>query len=226
MTPVKLSNVFAPIRKAAREANEQARNAVGKAIYCGQLLNEIKDAIDHGDFLDAVEQNVPEISRVTAWRWMSAARNVIEAKRGDLKELGFDGSAANVALSTLLDPEAPADSGGDIARARQLLFDFTTGKTMKECMAAVIVDGEDAHRITRAHNGKTKGGSKGEDRKNFPAFIGEAFKTITAHLKFWKSYTPGQVETTFAKFACVSKWPTPALAELKKIIGEELKTRG
>ena len=221
----KLSDQFAPIRKAAREANDQAKTAVGKAIYCGQLLNELKDRVEHGDFLAAVEANVPEIGRATAWRWMTAARNVLAATSGDLKQLGF-GGGETTPLSALLDPDSPVAASADTHLARQLLFDFTAGKTMRECLAAVVVDGEDAHRITRAHNGRTAGGTKGEDRRAWPEFIRRKLSDISTHLKSWRTMTGAQTEAIEAAYKIeISKWPAPLLETLKKTINDELKSR-
>jgi hypothetical protein len=116
--------------------------------------------------------------------------------------------------------------GGELPPAaretQQLLFEFIKGKTIKD----VILEGKDAIAITRAHNGKTKGGTRGEDRKDWPKFIRVELRILSTHLKSWKSYSGSQIESTENHFkVAVEKWPTPVLVSLKKQIGEELKRR-
>lgn len=211
--------VVAKISAAIDEAMATAEMAVNQAIRVGHLLLEAKanPEIDHGDWQQWIETNFPKISYRTAARWMQAAGNVVKQ---------IDLGACSVPASQLLSCAAE-DLPDDAAReAQQLLFDFTKDKTIKDCLAAVVVDGDEPHRITRAANGKKLGGTKGEDRKDFPKFIGEKLSDVSAHLKTFKTYTPAQVADTLAKFdSAVGKWPTPLLTHLKQRINEELKTR-
>lgn len=204
------------IRAAIDDAMLAAETAVNKAIHVGQLLIEIKPSIGHGNFQEFIAENFPRISQDTANRWMKAAANVVAQ---------VELPATDIPVSRLLSAPAADLSPAD-REAQQLLFDFTANKTIKECLAAVVVDGDEPHRITRAANGKKLGGSKGEDRKDFPKFIGEKLSDVAAHLKSWPSYTAGQTEDTLAKFkSFLGKCPTPLLSHLKAQIDKELKTR-
>lgn len=210
---------IAAIRSAINDAMATAELAVHKAVRVGHLLIEAKadPAIGaHGHWQNWIETNFPELPYRTAVRWMEAASNV--AKQIDL-------SGCPVPASRLL--SAPAEDLPDEARgAQQLLFDFLKDKTIKDCLAAVVVEGEDAHRITRAANGKKLGGSKGENRKDWPKFIGRLLSDVSHHLKSWKSFTPAQTETVLTKFdALLAKAPDSLLSHLKTRITEELKSR-
>lgn len=202
-----------------REAMRLAKVAVERAIYVGQLLNEQKALVGHGHWLPWLAANCPEISQDTARRWMDAAEAVLT------KALKLPPVIEALPLSQVI--STPEEELPEAAReARQLVFDFTAGKTIKECLAAVVVEGDEPHRITRAHNGRTQGGSRGEDRKDWPKFVGLHLSDISAHLDHWKQFTGAQVETVEAKFkAAVGKWPSPLLESLKRAIAEELKTR-
>lgn len=206
------------IQLAIDDALDIAELAVNKAIRVGQLLIEKKPALGHGNFQAYIEANFRRISYATAHRWMQAAERTVAA-------IELDATTLDVPVSLLL--SAPASELSEPAReAQQLLLDFTKDKTIKDCLAAVVVDGDEPHRITRAANGKKLGGSKGEDRKDFPKFIGEKLSDVAAHLKSWPSYTAAQCEDTQAKFkSFLGKCPTPLLSHLKALIDKELKTR-
>lgn len=166
------------IRLAIDDAMDTAELAVHKAIRVGQLLAEYKPTIGHGNFQDFIAENFPRISYDTAHRWMQAAGNVVKQ---------IDLGACSVPASQLLSCAAE-DLPDDAAReAQQLLFDFTKDKTIKDCLAAVVVDGDEPHRITRAANGKNARQTKGEDRKDFPLFGLEKLSDLSAHLSHWKT---------------------------------------
>lgn len=212
------SQTVATIRAAIDEAMSAAEVAVQKAIHVGQLLIEAKPGLGHGNFQDWIEDHFPDLSYATAHRWMQAAERTCKA-------LGIEAGALDLPVSRLLGAGADELSERDTV-AQQLLLDFTRDKTIKDCLAAVVVEGDEPHRITRAANGRKHGGSRGEDRKDWPKFIDIHLKDILAHLKFWKSFTPAQVETTHVKLdGFIAKLPTPLLTHLKQRITEELKTR-
>lgn len=212
-----IQKLFAHAREVYDALLKQEATAVNTALYFGAILCEIKEQVGHGEFIVARKEQFPDLSDDRAERWMKAAANVI----AQVKLPTLD-----VPVSRLLSASAE-DLPDDAARdAQQLLFEFTKDKTIKECLAAVVVDGDEPHRITRAANGKKHGGTKGEDRKNWPQFIGEKLTDIAAHLKSWKSFTPVQVEATHAKFdGWIAKAPTALLTHLKQRINEELKGR-
>lgn len=214
----RLKTAAALIREAIDDALQTAETAVQKAIRVGHLLIENKPLLGHGNFQEWIETEFPKLPYRRAARWMQAAERTVAA-------VGIETKLLSMPLSQVMTMQAGDLCGQDRA-AQQLLFDFTRDKTIKECLAAVVVDGEEAHRITRAANGKKLGGHKGEDRKNWPQFIGAHLSDISAHLKPWKKFTPAQAETTFAKFdSAITKWPTALLTHLKDRINTELKTR-
>jgi len=190
-------------------------------VQAGQLLRELKASIDHGDFTALLEQYIPEISEQTARTWMRAAESVTKA-------LKFPDSIEIDSVVTPLSEIIGADRSKLTKQAQALAqqwFNFTEGKTIKDCIAGVVVDGDDAHRIDRAINGKTKGGAGG-DRKDFPTFIGRKLSQLTTHLEHYKKFSAPQLERTeLLTRQVVKKWPSGYLELLQKEIKEELKTR-
>lgn len=196
---------------------QQETAAVNTALYLGALLNEAKEIVGHGDFLAYRKKTLPGLSDDRAERYMRASHNIVN-------QVDLNGSG--VPVSMLLSVEADELPNDAAREAQQLLFDFTKDKTIRDCLAAVVVDGDEPHRITRAANGKKHGGTKGEDRKNYPQFIGEKLADVSAHLKFWKKYTGPQIEDLTTKLkSFAGKAPTPFLTMLKDTINQELKTR-
>ncbi len=213
-----LSAAECVIRAAIHDAMQHAETAVQKAIHVGFLLLEAKPLVGHTNFQAWISKSFPEISYPTANRWMNAAQCTLTAA-------GVQPHLLSMPVSEVFST-ASKDLPQPAQEAQQLLLDFTLGKTIKECMAGVIVDGDEPHRITRAANGKKHGGTAGEDRKDYPKFIGQKLSDVSAHLKNWQHFTGAQILTTEDKFkSALAKWPTPILNTLKKLITEELKTR-
>lgn len=111
------------IRIAWRAAQEAMLGAVEKAVALGQLLRETKEEIGHGEFMEWLGTNVPEIPGRTARRWMAVAERVFGAVRLPAIEVGSQ---------LLLAP--PAELDEQAQEARQLLLGFMDGKTLKELM--------------------------------------------------------------------------------------------
>jgi hypothetical protein len=171
-------------------------------MICGQLLAEQRAAMSFchdgksstarnqhskgNHFTDWLADHCPEIGERTAYRWMELAERCAGAvELGQALSIGnsVDG-IEHLPLSHIL--TAPLEELPEAAReARQLLFDFTSGKTMKECLAGVVVEGDDAHRITRAHNGANAKQTKGDARKDYPLFTAVKLKDISSHLSGW-----------------------------------------
>jgi hypothetical protein len=173
------------IREACLSALKARDDAVQKAISAGQLLNDFKDTIPHGTFMEWRQKYLPEISNDTAERWMRAASNVIKA----LPPVP-DAIDVEVSISQILTlPEAELSETQ--REWKQQWFDFTENKTIKECLAGVFVDGDAASRVDRAINGKTKGGAGG-DRKDFPLFVAVKLKDMGAHFAHWRGMTETQ----------------------------------
>lgn len=204
------------LRAAVWEVLQMAQTTTIRAVRVGFLLCEQKAAMTHGNFQAWIEANLSEVTYRTVSRWMDLARAVVLAASVDLDKLGIDGSR--------LLTDSPDTLGKPAQEARQFLLDVVGDKSMADIMRRVAVEGDSASGITRAHNGKTKGGSRGEDRKDFPKFIGVKLSDCSTHLKAWKKFTSGQVETIEGHYKHhLSKMPTALLEYLIKQ-GKEILT--
>lgn len=209
----------ANIKSAIDDAMATAELATAKAIQVGHLLVEAKadPRMQHGDWQEWIETNFPQITIRTANRWMQAATNV--ARQVDL-------GGCEVPISRLLSDSAEQLPDDNARAAKQTLFDFMADKTINDCLVGIVRDGDEAHRVTRAANGRKFGGHKGEDRKDWPKYIGVHLNDILQHLKSWKSFSPAQVADVFARFdTALAKMPPALLTHLKQRITEELKSR-
>lgn len=206
------------IRAAIDDAMSAAEVAVNKAIHVGQLLIETKPTVGHGNFQEFIREHFPRISYDTAHRWMQAAERTVAA-------IGLDASTIDVPISALL-----ITSGEELSlesrKAQQTLFEFMADKTIKDCTAGVVRDGDEPHRITRAANGKKLGGSKGEDRKDFPKFIRVHLRDVNAHLKTWKNFTPAQRDATRLHFTeFFEAMPDTLALEARELLNKVIKSR-
>lgn len=219
----------ARIKAAFKEAEHAASNAVQKAMICGQLLTEQRAAMmtchggkswndktkSKGDqFTQWLADHCPEIGERTAYRWMELSSRV--ASTLELPPALSVGNSVegieHLSLSHIL--TMPEDELPESAReTRQLVFDFMAGKTMKECLAGVVVEGDEPHRITRAHNGANAKQTKGAARKDYPLFTAVKLKDISAHLGGWERKS----ETARAELCAVIR---------AAIIGDTLKLSG
>lgn len=165
-----------------------------KALVIGQMLREQREAVcgkkqhnqhTSGDaqFSSWLVENCTIPTR-TAYRWMEVAERSISAcLLASLGKAQIEAGAIEVEtvvipfsqMMTATDAELPQSA----LAARQLLFDFVGDKTMKECLALVVVEGKEAHSITRAHNGRNAKGAGGSgDRKAYGQFMGVKWKHI------------------------------------------------
>lgn len=200
------------------------QTAVDRALICGQLLLEQREAIDGAQSFDRnksdkskfdfwMEKYCQEIPRRTAYRYMELAVKVV-AYSGLVLDVDAKVSPLSMALT------APASElGKKELEWRQMLFEFTKGKTMKECLAGVVVEGDEAHRITRAHNGRNaKGAGGGGNRKNFVGFTATKLRHITTFLG--NKLSPAEETKIGASFcASIKKWPR----WLVQVIAEEAR---
>lgn len=215
------------------KAGRAARTAVDEAMAAGAMLIEIREQIQfakgHANqhtpieiqfdkYLDARGER-HGVSRATLYRWIGYA----EAGRKALAE-SIDIEAIAVPVSNLL--TLPLEELPEEAReARQLLFDWMQDNTISEAARGVVVDGDPSSRITRAHNGKTKGGAGG-DRKDYDTFIARKFSDVGSHAKHWDSFSPGQKDKTYGHIAnLLSNLPTPLVEAFLKSAKEEMKKR-
>lgn len=186
------------IRAAVQDALACAESAVMKAIHAGQMLIEIKASLERGQWLTWLTANCPELSEDRAQRWMLAATKTALSAGIQTNSFSLPWSQV-LALPAAELPEAER-------KAQQLFLDFTQNKTLKDCMAGVMVEGDEPHRITRAANGKLLGGSHGEDRKDWPKFVGEKLSDVTSHLGH--KLSAAQRTAVGASFdAAMRRWP-------------------
>jgi hypothetical protein len=218
-----------------QKANVACGVAVREAMIAGQMLLELRARMltekannQHTPaelrfkacMEEAAQRN--SVSERTLWRWIGAAENGFGAV---LAHGHIDVEAMSVPLSVALTaPEAELPE--EVREVRQLLFDFADNTTLKDAHEGVIVGGDDPSRIKRAHNGQTKGGSNGEDRKDYPAFIKSKLAHITTHLEHWDTYTAGQKDAVITAWAnAVEDWPTAALELIAGVIKKEQRGR-
>jgi len=221
------SQMVRTLRAAFLALKLSYRESVARAFSFGQLLNEAKKIHPHGDFQEWLKSVWKQIDtdadgnfdsfRRNCNRWMQMAETVTGHALGK--------HTLALPISTIISSDASALAAPE-QEAQQLLLDFMDGKTIKECLAGVVVDGDEAHRLTRAVNGKTKGGHNGEDRKAWHIFVQVKLKNLSEHLSHWKAFRGGQAEAVEKHFAAaIEKWPSPVLEFLKQQINTELKRR-
>lgn len=196
LTVASTKGAFQKLRTICLHALSTVDNARQACLAAGQMLNELKERCDKGDFMDSVAQAIPEISHDTVNIWMRAAANIARALPPVPDVIDVETLSISQILSTP-DSELPAVALG----WKQGWLDFTADKTIKECLNGVFVDGDDAHRTDRAINGKTKGGSGG-DRKDFPLFVAVKLKDMGVHFSHWAGMNDTQ--KTEAKTAIVA----------------------
>ena len=188
-----------------------------KCLLAGQMLIEIKPLIPHGQFQSYIERNFPRIAYPTANRWMAAAENIVKFLPPP-ESMVLD-------ISVLLTSDAAKLSAPD-AKYKQMLLDLNGNTTLKDAANGVFNEGDEAHRIKRAVNGKIKGGKGTIDRKDFPTFIGRKLSDLSTHLRGYNAFTAPQLERTELLFKQnLAKFPSPVLELITKICREELKTR-
>ncbi len=222
MTKFDAKASIAKINSLADALENRTREAVEAAFEVGWALIEIKESLPHGDWLEWVQTNT-RLKERTARRCKELAEKTIE-------HAGVERASLPVPMSRLLSlPEAEVTE--PVREARQLVLDFMADKTMGECIRGYVVEGDDITRITRAANGKKLGGSKGEDRKDFPKFIATALGTITDHLTVrgkskakYREFEADQQAKIGASFdAAVGQWPRWLVEVMKSAATREAK---
>ena len=181
----------AAIRQEVLETLHAAESVTRRAARCGLMLREKREALraatsgagghprawhdgtkqDEDRFAVWIAKTIPELSKTTAYRWMEAAERVTKALKDSLPAL-------DAPLSTVIDIDAEPETP-EAAQARQLWMDFTQDKTLADILRDVTLEGDKPHRITRAHAGKTQGGTHARDnRKDWPAFVANGFLSV------------------------------------------------
>jgi hypothetical protein len=204
------------IRTAIQDALAAADAAVHKAVAAGSMLNDARPHVGHGNWMAWVAESFPEISHDTAERWMAHAKRITGFVLRDHRP--------SVPVSQLLNGDGDELNEAD-TEARQLLLDFMANKTIKEALAAAVTEGDDA-RAARAVAGKSTGGTRGENRKDFPRFAARHLSDLTYHLAPFEKFGDDEVEIVArAMREQVARWPRPALELFAEAAKSDLKRR-
>jgi hypothetical protein len=233
--------------KVCREAALAEKDLALKAVIAGMHLLEFRASqkcLSHGETgktNEVIRNNqysettltawfeANKISRASAYRWMDLAERVARGRVGLSAAAPFspviDVEGVVVPMSQVL--TAPEGDLPDKAlEFRQGVFTFMQDKTLREAAMSALAGESPGHRYTRALAGKTKGGTRGEDRKAWPTFIAEKLSDVSGHLSHWKQFSTGQKEQTEEAFKrAIEKWPTPLLEALAKGLKTELQKR-
>ena len=204
------------------------------AIVVGQLLLEQKAFVSPlchdgttgkfsgkkgSSFDEWLDQNCPQIPRRTAFRWMDLADRVSRVIRrigvglpcSQTLELST-GETIPISMALTQPPEELPETA---LQYRNDVLEFVSGKTMKDCLAAVIVEGDETHRISRAGNGQVTGGTRGEDRKDYPSFVEKKIGHIT-HFVEATSEEVAQARIIASFDTALSVWPDWLVAAIAK----------
>ena len=183
-----------------------------KALFAGQLLIEKRHALARschdGKSFHKHDGTKPEaaqfgkwlesvgIASRTAYRWIDCTERVMRhhlgLTMGDDLPVALEIEGVALPLSeVLMLPEAQLP-----AQARKLhqdVFDFMQDKSLGEAARAAFGGDSAASRITRAANGKSKGGTHdADDRRDWPKFVGVTLKTLNSHVSHWDSMSAVQ----------------------------------
>jgi len=191
-----------------------------------------KAGLKHGwrseeTFVGWCKQN--EISRPTAYRWMEAGERVARLLLG--LPMAFpmvfiiltDGPPVPLSMALCApESELPAEA----LKFRHGLAAFMESKTLAEAARSVAEGESPASRITRAGEGQSKGGKGSGDRKDWGKFIGEKLSDLSGHLSHWEQFKAAQIEEAEKHFkTAISRWPSAVLAEVSRLIKDEMKRR-
>ncbi|HEX3717499.1 MAG TPA: hypothetical protein VH595_05980 [Verrucomicrobiae bacterium] len=125
---------------------------------------------DSQKFLVWLAKNCPKIPERTAYRFMEIAEKV-------LLHLGIAAMEGMRVSEMLTDLGSPASAS---------ILGYISGKTMRACLAGVVIEGDETTRLVRAQNGKHKGGTNAHDnRRDYPKFIIRHFKSISTIQAKW-----------------------------------------
>ncbi|HOC56639.1 MAG TPA: hypothetical protein PKI20_13535 [Verrucomicrobiota bacterium] len=212
--------VLASLQMAVRAAVGFATRAIQDCLLAGQALNEARvlfqrnrgpgGAFESWDYAGGFEEfvctNLPEISLVTAQRWMRASRNVLMAVVGEeLPEadplLDRFGLAPSVVLRK---PDAELDA--EALLFKRNWFYFTENRTLKSCLGGILVGAD------RSVNGSVLGGGGG-DRRDYADFTLRKLQNISTFFSSWDRMPERQRTEIKDEFAAA-------------ICGEEFKLRG
>lgn len=73
-----INELYRQAETLAHSAKANASQAIAVAVQCGKLLCNQKAEVGHGDWLDWLKANCPDISERTAQKYMRLSRKVLE----------------------------------------------------------------------------------------------------------------------------------------------------
>ncbi len=236
----KLSTAERRIVDAYQSARRAEADYATRALICGQLLLErrVEMCSSHNGTSTALRRNQHSdgesfeawlesvgISKTTGYRWMEAAERVARLQLhipaaddfSPFMEIGGEAVPLSLALTA---PEH--ELSAEALAFRQGVFDFMADKTISEAINAAVDGDSPASRISRAGNGKQKGGAGTQDRKEFEKFTATKLKHITTFVTQKLSTTQkGLIAAAFA--VAMERWPRWLLEAIAEKAKSELK---
>lgn len=148
-------------------------------LVAGQQMNELKEIIDYGDFEFARQKYFPKIGERAARNWQQAAAGI-------LREVGAP-PAIGIPVSVIL-LSSEKDLSAEALEYRNKWIDCAADKTLAECAASGM-----ALSVTRAWNGRTKGGTTAfDERKDYSKHIMQHMVQIAEHFSHYDSFSAMQ----------------------------------
>lgn len=98
-----ISRTYEESVRFAKDAQTQMNQAVALAIECGNLLQQQKDSLKHGGWLDWLREHCPEVSKRTAQRYMKLAKTSRVSHLEDANSI----RQAYIATGIMPEPEKP-----------------------------------------------------------------------------------------------------------------------
>ncbi len=148
----KNKEVAAKISHAYAEASRSLSNALGHTICAGLMMIERKEELPHGEFGPWLQKYCPEISWMTATRFMNASKSAVasvlgpETAKGEISHnVKFDGQPLHVILAA--DPITLTKEARDV---QNQFRDFLAGKTQHQLLLEWRSAREDRAPRTRA----------------------------------------------------------------------------
>ncbi len=201
---------FEQVKNAVETAKKAGIHYTIRALIAGQTLLEYRAAVNYKSHGGTVKVNKNKsssevkrgfddvleslsIARTTGYRWMEAAQRVAGAvwphRPPALQDNGLVQIGGSlVRISALIDPASDSASEAE-ADERDRYFALIADKTLKDCLRGIIIDGNDAHAFTRAHNGQRANGAgfNGKSRKDFATFMAGHAKLLFGHASHWEN---------------------------------------
>ena len=167
---------IATIRRVVAEVMASIEESRQKCFILGQILNEAKAVLVHGEFQEYIQKHFPEISYDTANRYAKAAHNILLALPAPELEM-------EISQVITLPDESLSDAQKEY---KQQWLDFTRDKSVGKAMKGSFLDNDPAVGLLRGAGGKSTGGAGRQDRKEFEKFTATKLGHITTFLTVQK----------------------------------------